>query len=136
MQLFGNTINTLKSLTIFLKHLILDVCLDSERASQIYASRVLLNNRSVSLVATHNNTQRRMSCETFSTVQALSNSVFSTIFVADKYLLKLTSNSIRTWFQIFSKLTERHLNCFYLYQSKALLLFLIMLYNLFQCLPC
>ena len=54
-----------------------------------------------------------MPCNTLSTVQVLSNSVFLIIFLGDKFLLKLTISSIRKRFQIYSQLTNRYLNDFF-----------------------
>lgn len=51
------------------------------------------------LVAPCKNTQRCMLCKIFSSISALSKSVFPIISLGDKYLLKFTSSSVRNGFQ-------------------------------------
>ena len=92
-----------------------------------------LQTRLVKVVAACNNTQRCISCKTFSINQAFLNSIFLIIVPAGKYTLKPINSCIKTWFQIFLQIAKKPQKWVYSYQSIILLLHLNMFHSLLSC---
>ena len=79
------------------------------------------------LVATFNNTQHCMSCQTFSVDKILLNSIFPIIFPSGKYTLIGINSCI---IKISPQLTKKAQNLIYSYQSRIFLLSLNMFSSL------